>query len=224
MGVTYNGADPREVVWAKRQMAQQRAERRQSGQTTACRVCGREWFHFDIVDGQCGPKAVAYGGSCESHLAAVKYRASVVGKVLGWLRKIAPVLFLLTLAAPLAAQQSSPSAFQTRHGEVTQFTYRLVIPAGKCVELTGEQWLHPGGARLPWLIDGRALVTTAQIKALGKPVGLTLFTNGLAIAGDGDGLVTFRDGLLVSADLLTVKVYNPTPQAQWAYIVLQVEK
>ena len=139
------------------------------------------------------------------------------------------VLLCLTLAAPVMAQQSSPSAIRTAHGEVTQFTYRLVIPAGSCLSLTGEQWLHPGGARLPWPIGvapfvAAARLTVAQVTTIGKPTGLTLFVNRFAIATDSSQVVTYPDGLLLSGEVLTVQVYNPTATAQWAYVVMQVQR
>ncbi len=121
---------------------------------------------------------------------------------------------------------SSPSAFQTPHGEVTQFTYKFVVPAGKCVVVSGPQAFHPAGARLPFLLDefSQWRLTTASVKASGKPVGLTLFANGLGLASDSEGVASFPDGLLLTGPTLTVQVFNPSPLPQWAYVVVQVER
>ncbi len=152
------------------------------------------------------------------------------------MKSLCAAFVLFALAAPVAAQSnvsaphafeaapSSPSSFLTPHGEVTQFTYRVVVPAGKCVVVTGEQWFHPGGPRLPFALGEfrQARLTTASIKAAGKSVGLTAFANGIAVATDGDGVAGFPDGLLLNGPTLTVQVFNPSSLPQWAYLVVQV--
>jgi len=59
MAVFYNGADPREVAWAKAEMESQRQERVALGDATFCRVCQQQGPIAWMVDGRCGPSLTA---------------------------------------------------------------------------------------------------------------------------------------------------------------------
>jgi len=64
MSVSYNGADPRQVAWAKQEMENQRAMRVALGYDKKCPRCGRSgpkvWFDGEV----CGPQMTQWG-PCE---------------------------------------------------------------------------------------------------------------------------------------------------------------
>ena len=127
--------------------------------------------------------------------------------------KTITALLLLTLATPVFAQD-------VQH---RQFVYRVLVPAGKCVPVTGTPtWDGPAlPLRNVWGPQAQITVTSASVKTLGKPVGLSLLLNGEVLATDSDGVAHFPDGgLAVSGQFLAGSVYNASPSVAWAYVVV----